>query len=281
MSPFRRLAVIGLGLIGGSVARGVKARGLAEEVVGIGRDPVRLHEARRAGAADRVATELAGGLRGADVVLLATPVGSLPALAREAWALLEPGAVLTDVGSVKGEIVTVVGARPPRPGAGFVGGHPLAGSEQSGFSASHPDLFEGAVAILTPTDTTPPEAVARVTALWEGLGSQVRLMPPDEHDRTVAAISHLPHLAAYALVGVTGEEILPLAARGFRDTTRIAASDETLWVDIFRGNRAALLAALGSLTALLTRWEGMIRAGEWTALEAELARVRALREKLG
>lgn len=281
MSPFRRLAVVGLGLIGGSVARGVKARGLAEEVVGVGRDPVRLHEAHRAGAADRVVTELAGGLRGADLVLLATPVGSLPALAREAWALLEPGAVLTDVGSVKGEIVTVVGASPPRPGAGFVGGHPLAGSEQSGFSASHPDLFEGAVTILTPTDTTPPEAVARVTALWEGLGSQVRLMLPDEHDRTVAVISHLPHLAAYALVGVTGEEVLPLAARGFRDTTRIAASDETLWTDIFRGNRAALLAAVGSLTALLARWEGMIRAGEWAALEAELARIRALREKLG
>lgn len=281
MSPFHRLAVVGLGLVGGSVARGVKARRLAEEVVGVGRDPSRLHEARRAGAIDRAATELAGGLRGADLVLLATPVGSLPALAREAWALLEPGAVLTDVGSVKGEIVAAVGACPSRPGVGFVGGHPLAGSEQSGFPSSHPDLFEGSVTILTPTGATPPEAVARVTALWEGLGSQVRLMPPGEHDRTVAVISHLPHLAAYALVGVTGEEVLSLAARGFRDTTRIAASDETLWVDIFRGNRAALLAALDHLTALLTRWEGMIRAGEWTALETELARIRALREKLG
>lgn len=280
MSRVRRLAVVGLGLIGGSVARGAKARGLADEVVGVGRDPRRLEEARRAGAVDRTATELAAGLRDAELVLLATPVGSLPALVREAWALLEPGAVLTDVGSVKAPVVAAAGACPARPGRAFVGGHPLAGSERSGFSASRPDLFEGAVTILTPTGSTPPEAVARAAALWEGLGSQVRLMSADEHDRAVAAVSHLPHLVAYALVGSTGDD-LPLAARGFQDTTRIAASDETLWVDIFRDNREVLLAALGGFTRLLARWEAMIRAGEWAALEAELARIRELREKLG
>lgn len=280
MSRIDRLVVVGLGLIGGSVARGVKARGLAAEVVGVGRDPVRLEQARAAGAVDRATTDLARGLRGADLVLLATPVGSLPGLVREAWPHLEPGAVLTDAGSVKGEVVAAAGACPARPETTFVGGHPLAGSEQSGFAASRPDLFEDSLTILTPTAAAPAEAVARVSALWLGLGSQVRLMSAEEHDRAVAAISHLPHLVAYALVGAAGEA-LSLAARGFQDTTRIAASDEVLWADIFRGNREAFLAALETFGALLARWEALIRAGEWTALEAELARVRELREKLG
>lgn len=280
MSRFRCLAVVGVGLIGGSVARGAKARGLADEVVGVGRDPGRLEEARRAGALDRATTDLATGLHGADLVLLATPVGSLPGLVREAWALLGPGAVLTDAGSVKGPVVAAASAGPGRPGTAFVGGHPLAGSERAGFPASRPDLFEGALTILTPTRSTPPEAVARVTALWEGLGSQVRLMSADEHDRAVATISHLPHLIAYALVGAA-RDALALAAGGFQDTTRIAASDEMLWVDIFRENRELLLTALGGFTHLLGRWEAMIRAGKWAALEAELAKIRELREKLG
>lgn len=275
-----RLCVVGLGLLGGSVVRGARARGMVGEIVAVGRTPATLARARAESVIDVGTPDLAAGVRGADLVVLCTPVGALPGLVRAAWPHLGPGAVLTDVGSVKGVVVTTADACEPRDGAAFVGGHPMAGSEQSGFDAADPDLFEGQLTLLTPTARTPDSAVTRVTAFWERLGSHVRQLPPEAHDRDVAAVSHLVHLAAYGLVASAGDEALELAGPGFADTTRVAASPEALWTDIFRENRPALLTALERYRAVLSGWEVFIREGRWEALEAALARARAARDKL-
>ena len=261
------------------MARAARARRVAGEIVAVGRTAAVLGRARAAGLVDTATHDLAAGVRGADLVVLCTPVGTLPGLVRAAWPHLARGAVLSDVGSVKGPVVAAAEACPPGSGA-FVGSHPMAGSERSGFEASQADLFEGRLALVTPTPRTPAPAVARVTAFWEALESQVRRLSPEAHDRGVAAISHLPHLAAYALVAAADEDALPLAATGFQDTTRVAASAEALWADIFRENREALLAALGDYRTVLEHWGDLIRAGEWEALESALGRARERREKL-
>ncbi len=275
-----RLTVVSPGLIGGSIARGVRARRLAGEVVVVARHEAAVRATLDAGAADRGTTDLAAGVAGADVVVLCAPVGALPRLVRAAWPHLSAGAVLTDAGSVKRSVVEAAPACPARAGVSFVGGHPMAGSERSGFAASDPDLFEGRVALVTPTPDTPEAAVAAVTALWEGLGSTVRRLPPEVHDHLVAQISHVPHLAAYALVSAADGDALPLAGRGFTDTTRIAASAEALWSDIFRENRGPVLDALARYEAVLGRWRDLVARGEWATLEAELGRAREVREKL-
>jgi prephenate dehydrogenase len=267
-------------MIGGSIARGVRTRGLAREVVVVTRHQAAVRAAVDAGAADAGTTDLRAGVAGAALVVLCAPVGALPGIIRAAWPHLGPGAVLTDAGSVKQSVVAAAEGCPARVEASFVGGHPMAGSERSGLEASDPDLFEGRLALLTPTARTPLPAVAAVTALWEGLGSTVRTLSPEAHDRLVAQISHLPHLLAYALVAAADGEALPLAGRGFIDTTRIAASAESLWADIFRENRPALLDALARVEAVLGRWRDLAARGEFAALEAELGRAREVREKL-
>jgi prephenate dehydrogenase len=275
-----RLTVVSPGLIGGSIARGIRARRLAREVVVVARHEAAARAVLDAGGADSGTTDLAAGVEGASLVVLCAPVGALPRLVRAAWPHLAPGAVLTDAGSVKRSVVEAALACPARAGASFVGGHPMAGSERSGFEASDPDLFEGRVALVTPTADTPDAAVAAVTALWEGLGSTVRRLSPEVHDHLVAQISHVPHLAAYALVSAADGEALPLVGRGFVDTTRIAASAEVLWSDIFRENRGAVLDALGRYEGVLRRWRDLVSRGDFAALEAELGRAREIREKL-
>jgi len=208
-------------------------------------------------------------------------VGALPGLVRAAWPHLGPETLLTDTGSVKRGVVAAADGCPARPGVRFVGSHPMAGSERSGFGASDPDLFAGRLALVTETATTDPGAVAEATALWESLGSHVRTVAVDAHDRGVAVISHLVHLAAYGLVAAADGEALAFAARGFADTTRVAASAEALWTDIFRENRPALLEAIARYRGLLDGWEDCIRGGRWEALEAALGRAREIREKLG
>lgn len=278
-----RLTVVGLGLIGGSVARAARARGIADELVAVGRNAAALRQARAAAVVDRCTEDLADGVRDAELVVLCAPVGALPGLVRATWPHLRSEAILTDVGSVKREVVSAAEACPRRGGVAFVGGHPMAGSERSGFVASTADLFEGRLVLLTQTEATPESAIARVAAFWEALGSHVRVLSVDAHDRGVALISHLPHLAAYGLVstvnGADGDA-LALAGKGFGDTTRIAASAEALWTDIFRGNRGPLLEALARYREILGHWEALIREEDWGALEAELARARELREKL-
>jgi prephenate dehydrogenase len=271
---------VGPGLIGGSIARGVKRRGLAREVVVVTRQAATIRSAVAAGAADGGTTDLAAGIAGSELVVLCAPVGALPGLIHGAWPHLGPGTVLTDAGSVKRSVVDAALACPARDGVSFVGGHPMAGSERSGLEASDPDLFEGRLALLTPDARTPPATVATVAALWEGLGSHVRSLPAEAHDRLVAQISHLPHLVAYALVAAVEGDALPLAGRGFTDTTRIAASAESLWADIFRQNRGPLLHALERYEAVLSRWRDLASRGDFAGLEAELGRAREVREKL-
>ena len=279
-----RLAIVGVGLLGGSVAKAARERGLAREIVGIGRDEARLAVAVGDGALDRATTDLADGLRGADVVVLAAPVltieRSLPAVA----AAVGGAALVTDVGSTKAAIVrsaeALAAARPFH----FVGSHPMAGSERAGYGVARADLFARATVIVTPTDATAPRAVKEITEFWEGMGGQVSQLDPTTHDRVVAAISHLPHLVAFALVAAAHRfepAALAFAARGFRDTTRVAASDPVVWQEIFHGNRDALLASVARFRAALTEIERLVDGGDVAELQGWIAQVKALREAVG
>jgi prephenate dehydrogenase len=276
----RRLAVIGVGLLGGSVAKAARAQGLAREVIGIGRDVGRLQAAVNDGAIDRATSDLADGVRDADFVLLATPVRTIEDLLASAWHAIPTDAIVTDVGSSKAAIVRKAEALARRRPLAFVGSHPMAGSEKSGYGVSRADLFHGALVVVTPTDASAPGAVKTVTAFWEHLGARVTALHPETHDATVAAISHLPHLVACALVDAVSREMpdaLPIAARGFKDTTRIAAGDPTMWQEIFLANRAPLAEALGAFRRALADLERLVERGDPDALEAALARIKAAR----
>lgn len=277
----QRLAVVGVGLLGGSVALAARAQSVAREIVGIGRDRARLEAPLRAGAVDRVTTDLAEGVRDADVVVLAATVLANERLLAEAWRALSPAALVTDVGSTKRGIVEAaarLGAGEPRT---FVGSHPMAGSEKSGYGVARADLFRGATVIVTPTDASAPAAVKGVTALWEALGARVSLLDPETHDRVVAAISHLPHAAAWALVDAVGRfepGALAFAARGFKDTTRIAASDPPMWTEILLANRDAVLASLAAFRNALEDLERLVGSGDRAGIEGWLARIKSQRE---
>lgn len=280
----RRLCVVGPGLLGGSIALAARARKLAGEIVVVGRAETSVAPAVRAGAADRGTTDLAAGLRGVDVCVLATPVATLERQLAAVWAAAEPGTVITDVGSTKGRIVATAERLAAERPLDFVGAHPMAGSERAGFAEARADLFVNATVILTPTERTPPAALARVRAFWEALGGRLTAMDPLAHDRATAAVSHLPHLVADALVDAVlrmDPAFLDVAARGFRDTTRIAASSPPVWREIFQDNRAALAEALAAFRKSLDHLEAVIALGDAAAVEAELERIKQHREKLG
>jgi prephenate dehydrogenase len=277
----RCLSVVGLGLLGGSVAKAARAEGLAGEVIGVGRRRESLEAALRDRVVDRITTDVAEGLAGSDFCVLAVPVATLKALLPAVWQALPADAVLTDVGSTKSAIVRdaeALGRSVPRH---FVGSHPMAGSERSGYGISRGDLFKGALVILTPTERSEPQVVKRVSEFWEAVGARVTTMDPETHDRAVAAISHLPHLVADALVDAVlrmDPHFLDVAARGFKDTTRIAASDARVWREIFQENRPALSQALGAFRQALDHLEGLIASGDAAAVEHELDRIRRARE---
>jgi prephenate dehydrogenase len=277
----RRLGLVGLGLLGGSVAKAARAQGLADEIVAVGRDRARLEPALRDGAIDRASTDIAEGVAGVDFCLLATPVATLSALLPDVWRALPSDAVLTDVGSTKAAIVE----RAERLAAGrplaFVGSHPMAGSEQAGYRVSRADLFRGATVIITPTERTDSHAVKRVAEFWEALGGRLVTLDPVTHDRATAAISHLPHLVADALVDAVvrmDPRFFGVAGRGFKDTTRIAASDPRMWREIFQENRAGLAEALAAFRAALDDLERLIAHDDAPAIEAALDRIRRVRE---
>lgn len=276
-----RLAIIGIGLLGGSVAKAARTRALAREIVGIGRDRARLEPAVADGTLDRVSTDLADGLAGADLVILAAPVLTNETLLERVWAVADAEAVVTDVGSTKAGLARVAGRLGARRPLAFVGSHPMAGSEQSGYAVARADLFEGATVIVTPTDTTEPRALKTATSFWDAVGARVATLDPETHDRVVAAISHLPHLVADALVDAVlrfEPAALAFAARGFRDTTRIAASDPTMWQEIFLGNRAVLLDSITAFRGALDALEGLVRDGDAAELEGALVRIKRVRE---
>lgn len=280
---FERVAILGLGLIGGSLARALRARGLAREIIAVGRTREPLEAARREGVIDRYETEPSAAAQQADLVVLATPVRLLEPLLEAIWSEVDREALVTDVGSVKRSLTRLADRLARSRPVSFIGGHPMAGSERSGFAASRADLFEGALTFVTPGAMSPPEAGKRARALWEGVGSRVIECPPEEHDRIVAAVSHLPHLVAYALVAAVlglDEAALGYAAGGFRDTTRIAASSGALWREIFELNRGPLLEMLARYRGEFDRLEGYIARGDWEALGQALEAIRRQRERL-
>ncbi|HUF93362.1 MAG TPA: prephenate dehydrogenase/arogenate dehydrogenase family protein [Candidatus Limnocylindria bacterium] len=276
-----RLAIVGVGLLGGSVARAARARGLAGHITGIGRDRERLAPAQQDGTLDAVTTDVAEGVRDADVIVLAATVLANDTLLAQVWQAAPPGAVVTDVGSTKRGIVAAAGRLGGQRRVRFVGSHPMAGSERSGYAIARADLFDGATVIVTPTETTDPDGVKTVVGFWEATGARVATMDPDAHDRAMAAISHLPHVVAWALVDAVARfepGALDVAARGFKDTTRIAASDPLVWTEILLANRDAVAASVRAFRDALDDLERRIAAGDGAAVEATLARIKALRE---
>jgi len=280
----RRLAVIGLGLLGGSVAKAARAREVAREIVAIGRDTSRLEPARRDGTVDRITTDIAAGVEGADVVVLGATVDAIERQLEIVARSVEADALVTDVGSTKSGIVGIAERLAAVRPFSFVGSHPMAGSEKNGYAVARADLFHGATVIVTPTDHTPPALVKGAGAFWEALGAgRVVHLDPRTHDRAVAAISHLPHVAAFALVDAVARfepGAFDVAARGFKDTTRIAASDPEVWRTILLSNRPALLDSLATFREALDALERLIAASDAAGLDAAIARIKAQREAL-
>jgi prephenate dehydrogenase len=276
-----KLAVIGTGLIGGSFALALKQAGAVREVLGVGRNPERLTVARELGLIDRAVDWPEAGQ--ADCILLALPVGETEAVLQQLAPHLKAGTIVTDAGSTKLNVVAAARAALGARFADFVPGHPIAGSEKSGPGAARADLYQGRKVVLTPQADTRAAALATVRALWEAAGAQVETLDAALHDRVFAAVSHLPHLAAFALVDelaqrADGETFFRFAASGFRDFTRIAGSSPEVWRDIALGNRDALLIELDAYVAALQALRGTVSAADAEALLAIFSRARAARE---
>ncbi|CAH2031116.1 prephenate dehydrogenase [Trichlorobacter ammonificans] len=281
----RTMTVIGVGLIGGSFARALKGSGAVERVIGVDRDQENLKTALELGVVDEAAPSLADGVRAADLVFLAVPVRSVAAVVAELAPHLAGGCIVTDGGSVKDELVRQCEALLPA-GVAFVGGHPIAGTEHSGAAASFAELFKGRRCILTPTATTDAAALQTVRRLWEAAGSRVESMDPLTHDRVFAAVSHLPHMVAYALVHAVAasaeeeENILAFSAGGFRDFTRIASSDPVMWRDIALMNRGPLLDLLDRYADELAALRQRVESGDGTWLEQFFRTSKRLRDEI-
>jgi cyclohexadieny/prephenate dehydrogenase len=280
---YNRVALIGLGLIASSMFWGIKRGQLAGEVTGFARSEATRDTARRIGLCDRVCDTLAEAVEGADLVVLCVPVGVMGAVAAEMGPHLAPGAMVTDVGSVKRAVIDAVSPHLPK-GVHFVPGHPLAGTEHSGPESGFAELFDNRWCLLVPVTGSDPEAVACLRAFWQGLGANVEEMDPDHHDLVVAVTSHAPHLIAYTMVGVaddlrrvTDSEVIKYSAGGFRDFTRIAASDPTMWRDVFLNNKDATLEILGRFTEELFALQRAIRQGDGEHLHDYFTRTRAIR----
>ncbi|OJZ18958.1 MAG: prephenate dehydrogenase [Thiobacillus sp. 65-29] len=275
------LALVGAGLIGGSFALALKQAGAVHTVLGVGRSPARLTVARELGLIDRAVDWTEAGQ--ADVILLALPVGETEAVLRQLAPHLKPGAIITDAGSTKMNVVAAAYAALGTRAVDFVPGHPIAGSERSGPGAARADLYRGRRVVLTPQPDTRAEALATVRALWETTGAQVETLDAAQHDRIFAAVSHLPHLAAFALVDdlaarADSELFFRFAASGFRDFTRIAASSPEMWRDIALANRPALLAELDGYIAALLTLRQALNDEDAVALLTMFSRARAARE---
>ena len=285
MSPplFNRLALIGAGLIGSSIARAARAQGVVRSMVATARSGATRARIAELGLADQVVDTNAAAVAGADLVILCVPVGQCGQVAAEIGPHLAPGATLTDVGSVKGVVVKDVSPHVP-PGVHFIPAHPVAGTEHSGPDAGFAELFINRWCILTPPEGADPPAVKKLAAFWTVLGAHVETMSPEHHDRVLAITSHVPHLIAYTIVGtadelgqVTRSEVLKFSAGGFRDFTRIAASDPTMWRDVFLANKDAVLEMLGTFNEDLSKLTRAIRRNDGEALFEHFTRTRAIR----
>ncbi|MBE7635686.1 prephenate/arogenate dehydrogenase family protein [Sneathiella sp. P13V-1] len=285
-AQFKKLALIGIGLIGSSIARGVRQKGLAEEIV----CSARTHDTRRVamelGVVDHAYEHSADAVKGADLVIFCTPVGTYGKIAEEIAPHLEKGALISDVGSVKKTVVDSIEPHIPE-GVDFVAAHPVAGTEKSGPAAGFAELFQSRWCILTPSAKSRDEAVEKLSDFWAALGSNVETMDPKHHDLVLAITSHVPHLIAYNIVGtaddleeVTQSEVIKYSAGGFRDFTRIAASDPTMWRDVFLHNKDAVLEMLGRFTEDLSALQRAIRWDDGDTLFQMFSRTRAIRRQI-
>ena len=286
MRRLKRLAVIGVGLVGGSLALALRRAGAAASIAGFDRDAQALERAVALGVIDAAAASASDAAKGADLVVVAVPVRAIGTVLHDVALAMDPQAVVTDVGSTKGEVVALareeLRERFPR----FVPGHPIAGRESSGVEAAVPDLFRAARVVLTPDSATAPDAVDLVKACWEAAGARVASMAAERHDRIFAAVSHLPHVLSFALVSEIAEredaeELLGFAAGGFRDFTRIAASSPEMWRDIALQNRAALLEELDRYGARLAVFRELIARGDGPGLERLMTEARTARHAWG
>lgn len=280
MMLLNTLTIVGVGLIGGSIGLAARKRGLAQHIVGVGRDVARLHEALERGAIDEGTADLAEACSRSDLLIFCTPVNRIAQQVLQVLANCGPGTIVTDAGSVKAAIVAEI-EKSPLSSAHFVGGHPLAGSEKKGVAYANADLFVDRVTVLTPTERTNLMAVQTVRAFWQALGSRVHQMTPSEHDEALAMTSHLPHLVASALAGVLDPRWHALAATGFRDTTRIAAGDPEVWTPIFEQNRAAVLASLTVLEERLRQFRAALTDSQSAHIDSLLFYGKKVRDALG
>ncbi len=276
------VALIGLGLIASSISHAMRRAGLDVRITGHARTAETRAEATRLGLCEVFETA-ADAVEGADLVILCVPVGAMEDIAREIAPRLKPDTTITDVGSVKGAVIAAVAPHLP-PGVHFIPGHPLAGTEHSGPASGFAELFDNRWCLLTPLPATDPGALADLTAFWTALGARIDTMDPDHHDLVLAVTSHVPHLIAYTMVGVaddlrrvTASEVINYSAAGFRDFTRIAASDPIMWRDVFLNNREATLDILGRFTEELFALQRAVRTGDGAHLQDYFIRTRAIR----
>lgn len=280
---YQKVALIGLGLIAGSMALAMRRAGLVGEITGSARTAETRAKAAEIGLVDQVFASAAEAVAGADLVVLCVPVGAMGAVAAEIAPHLKAGATVSDVGSVKRAVIEAVGPHMPQ-GVHFIPAHPLAGTEKSGPEAGFAELFEGRWCLIVPQDESDEAATARLEALWQGMGAKTDRMEADHHDLVLAVTSHAPHLIAYTMVGVaddlarvTDTEVVNYSAAGFRDFTRIAASDPTMWRDVFLNNKEATLEILGRFTEELFALQRAIRLGDGEHLHDYFTRTRAIR----
>jgi cyclohexadieny/prephenate dehydrogenase len=280
---FRRLALIGVGLIGSSISHAARRAGLVGDIVGASPTPGTRKRAEELGLVTKMYAEPADAVRGADLVILCSPVGTYADIAKVIGPHLEKGAIVSDVGSVKSAAVRDIAPHMPE-GVHFIAGHPVAGTEQSGPDAGFAELFDGRWCILTPGEDADKSALAKLQEFWQRLGSEVEIMSPEHHDMVLAITSHVPHLIAYNIVNtaahlerVTDKEVIKFSAGGFRDFTRIAASDPVMWRDVFLNNKEAVLEMLGRFSEDLTALQRAIRFGDGATLEKLFTEARTIR----
>jgi prephenate dehydrogenase len=279
--PWPCVAIVGVGLIGGSVGLALKARRLSSRVIGVGRTQSSLAEARQRGIVDDTTTDLAAGVATADLVVVASAVSSIGPLLDAIDAAARPGTLLTDAGSTKGSIVSRWERRRKRRRCRFVGAHPIAGSHRRGPVAADAGLFDGRVAVVTPAKATPPADAEEVAGFWSSLGSTVFLMPPKDHDRILAATSHAPDVIAAALAAATPADVTRFTAGGWRDSTRIAAGDPGLWADILLDNAVEVTRALTRVRRISERLVAALEAGDRKTLLELLERAKERRDAVG
>lgn len=279
---FDKVAILGVGLIGASFALAVRKKGLCKTISGFGRNEENLKKARDRGIINGYSLDAIKASEDADLIVLATPVGTFKDLITGIRTSIKHGAVVTDAGSVKGSLVSELEALMP-PGAAYVGSHPIAGSDRSGIDDARADLFSSARCVLTPTDKTDKIVLQQIASLWNILGGKVELMDPFKHDEIYAAVSHVPHILAYSLVNLVNNinpDYIEHAGQGFKDATRIAMSSPELWRDISLYNRVNIIRLLEQFRREISKLEGMLHSSEASHLEAEFARAQALRKRI-